>query len=204
MCAVLPPAQQAEAVVQRIVTRAEGNPLFLEELAHAVQEQDGLAADTPVPETIQAVLAARMDHLSAEAKHLLQTAAVIGTEVPVPLLAAIAELPAAALQGGLASLQQAEFLYETRLFPERAYTFRHALTHEVAYGSLLQERRRVLHAQVVDALESFDTERAARAGGPAGAPCPAGGGVGQSPARTTGRRGPGRSGVCLSRSCRVL
>ena len=158
VCAVLPPARQAEAVVQRIVTRAEGNPLFLEELAHAVQEQDGLAADTPVPETIQAVLAARMDRLPAAAKHLLQTAAVIGTEVPVPLLAAIAALPAAALQGGLASLQQAEFLYETRLFPERAYTFRHALTHEVAYGSLLQERRRVLHAQVVEALESFDTE----------------------------------------------
>jgi tetratricopeptide (TPR) repeat protein len=159
VCAVLPPARQAEPVVQRIVTRAAGNPLFLEELAHAVQEQEGLAVDIQIPETIQAVLAARMDRLPAAAKHLLQTAAVIGTEVSVPLLAAIAALPAVALHGGLASLQQAELLYETRLFPERAYTFRHALTHEVAYGSLIQERRRVLHAQVVEALEPFDAER---------------------------------------------
>ena len=204
VCAVLPPAQQAEAVVQRIVTRAEGNPLFLEELAHAVQEQDGLAADTPVPETIQAVLAARMDRLPSEAKSLLQTAAVIGTEVPVPLLAAIAVLPAAALQGGLASLQQAEFLYETRLFPERAYTFRHALTYEVAYGSLLQQRRRVLHAQAVDALESFDTEglreQVARR-----RTMPCRGRCGTKPYGTTGRQGPTHSwGLPIGKLSRAL
>ena len=67
--------------------------------------------------------------------------------MPLPLLQAIAELPEAALHGDLAHLQAAEFLYETRLFPEREYTFKHALTHEVSYGSLLQERRRVLHAR---------------------------------------------------------
>ena len=55
---------------------------------------------------------------------------------------------------GLTHLQAAEFLYETRLFPEREYTFKHALTHEVAYGRLLQERRRVLHARIVEAIES--------------------------------------------------
>jgi class 3 adenylate cyclase/DNA-binding winged helix-turn-helix (wHTH) protein/tetratricopeptide (TPR) repeat protein len=150
---VLLPEQHTEALVQRVLARAEGNPLFLEELAHAMQEQDGLAADTLVPETIQAVLAARIDRLPPEAKHLLHTAAVIGTEVPRLLLAAIAELPEAALHRSLAYLQAAEFLYERRLCPGHEYTFKHALTHEVAYGSLLQERRRVLHAQIVDAIE---------------------------------------------------
>ena len=65
----------------------------------------------------------------------------------MPLLQAIADVPEAALHRGLAHLQAAEFLYETRLFPEPEYTFKHALTHEVAYGSLLLERRRGLHAQ---------------------------------------------------------
>ena len=71
-------------------------------------------------------------------------------EVPWPLLQAIADVPEEALYCSLAQLQAAEFLYETSLFPEHAYTFKHALTHEVAYGSLLQERRRVLHARIVD------------------------------------------------------
>ena len=90
-----------------------------------------------------------------------QTAAAIGTEVPVPLLQAIAELPEAALYRGLAHLQAAEFLYETRLFPEQVCTFKHALTHEVAYGSLLHERRRVLHARIVETLEKMAGDRVA-------------------------------------------
>jgi class 3 adenylate cyclase len=114
-----------------------------------------------VPATVQAVLAARIDRLPAEEKHLLQTAAVIGTEVPLPLLHAIAGVPEAVLQRHLTALQSAEFLYETRLFPEREYTFKHALTHEVAYGSLLLERRRVLHARIVEALEALAGERVA-------------------------------------------
>jgi predicted ATPase len=81
-----------------------------------------------VPNTIQAVLAARIDRLPLEERGLLQTAAVIGLEVPVALLQAIAELPEAALQLGLAHLQGAEFLYETQILSERAYTFKHALT----------------------------------------------------------------------------
>jgi predicted ATPase len=104
---------------------------------------------------VQAVLAARIDRLPPEEKRLLQTAAVIGTEVLLPVLQAIAEVPEAELHRGLAHLQAAEFLYETRLFPDQAYTFKHALTHEVAYGSLLQERRRVLHARIVDAFEAL-------------------------------------------------
>jgi predicted ATPase len=159
--AVLPPERSAEALVQRVLVRAAGNPLFLEELAHAMREQGGLGADTPVPETIQAVLAARIDRLPPEAKHLLHTAAVLGTAVPVPLLAAIAELPEAVLHRSLAHLQAAEFLYETRLVPELVYTFKHALTHEVAYGSLLQERRRVLHACIVETLEALAGDQVA-------------------------------------------
>jgi predicted ATPase len=79
--------------------------------------------------------------------------------VPFALLRAIADVPEAALHRGLAHLQAAEFLYETRLFPEQDYTFKHALTHEVAYGSLLLERRRLLHAQIVEALETLASDR---------------------------------------------
>ena len=112
-----------------------------------------------MPATVQAVLAARIDRLPPEDKRLLQTAAVIGTEVPLPVLQAIAELPEAVLHRGLTHLQAAEFLYEARLFPEYEYTFKHALTQEVAYGSLLQERRRSLHARIVEVLEALAGER---------------------------------------------
>ena len=114
-----------------------------------------------MPATVQAVLAARVDRLPPQEKHVLQSAAVIGTEVPVSLVQAIAELPEADLYRGLAHLQAAEVLYETRLFPERAFTFKHALTHEVAYNGLLQEWRRVLHARIVEALEALAGERVA-------------------------------------------
>jgi tetratricopeptide (TPR) repeat protein len=110
---------------------------------------------------VQTVLAARIDRLPAEEKRLLQTAAVIGNEIPLSLLQTIIELPEETLHRGLAHLQAAEFLYETRLFPEQEYTFKHALTHEVAYGGLLQERRRVLHTRIVGALEGLAGDRMA-------------------------------------------
>jgi class 3 adenylate cyclase/tetratricopeptide (TPR) repeat protein len=150
-----------------LITRTAGNPFFLEESVQTLVETQVLVgehgayrlaqplASLQMPATVQAVLAARIDRLPPEEKRLLQTAAVIGNEVPLSLLQAIAELPEAGLHSGLAHLQAAEFLYETRLFPEREYTFKHALTHEVAYGSLLQERRRALHARIVEALEGL-------------------------------------------------
>ena len=156
-----------------LIARTEGNPFFLEESVCTLVETGVLVgasgayqltqslASLRVPATVQAVLAARIDRLPADAKRLLQTAAVIGTEVPLSLLQAIAELPDAALQRGLAHLQAAEFLYETSLFPERLYTFKHALTHEVAYGGLLQERRRTLHTHIVAALEALAGNRVA-------------------------------------------
>jgi predicted ATPase len=150
-----------EARLRTLVARAAGNPFFLEELAWHTRDQGGTDTPDAVPETVHAVLAARMDRLPPEEKRLLQTAAVVGTEVPLPLLQAIADLPEATLHRGLAHLQAAEFLYETRLFPEQVYTFKHALTHEVAYGSLLLERRRVLHARLVEALEALAPDRVA-------------------------------------------
>ena len=86
---------------------------------------------------------------------------MIGHEVPLSLLQAIVEMPSESLYRSLAHVQTAEFLYETRLFPESEYTFKHALTHEVAYGSVLQERRRGLHARIVEALEALVGNRVA-------------------------------------------
>ena len=158
---------------QLLIERTEGNPFFLEESVRTLIEMGVLVGERgvyrlaqpldslQVPATVQAVLAARIDRLPPEEKRLLQTAAVVGTEVPFALLRAIADLPEDALHRGLAHLQAAEFLYETRLFPEPEYTFKHALTHEVAYGSLLLERRRGLHARLVEALEALAPERVA-------------------------------------------
>jgi len=106
-----------------------------------------------IPAAAQAILAARIDRLPPEDKRLLQTASVIGKDVPFTLLQAIAEVPENNLCRGLTHLQAAEFLYETRLFPDIEYTFKHALIHEVAYASLLQDRRRALHARIVEAIE---------------------------------------------------
>ncbi len=88
------------------------------------------------------MLAARIDRLPTEDKRLLQVASVIGKDLPFALLEAIADLPNETLRRGLNHLQVAEFLYETGLYPDLEYAFKHALTHEVTYGGLLQERRR--------------------------------------------------------------
>ncbi len=112
-----------------------------------------------VPATVQAVLAARIDRLPPDSKNLLQAAAVIGKDIPAALLQATAEVPGAAVQRSLAHLQAVEFLYETSLFPEPAYTFKHALTQEVAYNAVLLERRRVLHERVGQAIEGLFQDR---------------------------------------------
>jgi len=160
-------------LTQLLIERTAGNPFFLEETVRTLVETQVLvgapgayrvARDLPtiqVPATVQAVLAARIDRLPLETKHLLQTAAVLGHEVPLALLQGIADCAEETLHRSLAQLQGAEFLYETRLFPEREYTFKHALTHEVAYSSLLQERRRVLHARIVVAMEALYADRLA-------------------------------------------
>jgi tetratricopeptide (TPR) repeat protein len=162
-----------EPLKQRLIERTQGNPFFLEESVRTLVETQGLVGDPgayhlaktlpsiQMPPTVQAVLSARIDRLPPEEKSLLQTAAVIGTEVPLTLLQAMAAVPEASLRLGLTHLQAAEFLYETRLFPEIEYTFKHALTQQVAYETLLQERRRALHARIVEALEALAGERVA-------------------------------------------
>jgi predicted ATPase/class 3 adenylate cyclase len=156
---------------QLLIERTEGNPFFLEETVRTLVETKVLAGErqnyhltrpiesTQVPATVQAVLAARIDRLPPEEKALLQSAAVIGKDVPFVLLQSIVNGSEEELRRGVARLQAAEFLYEISLFPDLEYTFKHALTHEVAYGSLLQERRRVLHVRIVETIERLYPDR---------------------------------------------
>jgi len=150
-----------------LIRRTEGNPFFAEESVRSLVEagvlvgekgayRPGLRIDEiRIPSTVQNVVADRIDRLPIEEKHLLQTAAVIGVIVPARLLLAVTELPEGDLQTYLTHLQAGEFLYESNLFPEREYTFKHALTNEVAYGALIHERKVSLHAQIVTALENI-------------------------------------------------
>src|SRR5262249_9390755 len=112
-----------------------------------------------IPATVQSVLAARVDRLPIEARRLLQAAAVIGMDVPLNLLQVIMDVPEDLLGRSLTQLQSAGFLYEVSLCPTVEYTFKHALTQDVAYSTLLQERRRALHARIVAAIELVHAER---------------------------------------------
>jgi len=148
-----------------------GNPFFLEETVRTLVETKALVGERgryrltqpvqaiQVPPTVQAMLAARIDRLPPEDKRLLQTASVVGKDVPWVLLQAIADLPDEALRRGLDHLQAAEFLHETGLYPDLEHSFKHALTHEVTYSSLLHERRRELHARIVVAIETLYGDR---------------------------------------------
>jgi class 3 adenylate cyclase/tetratricopeptide (TPR) repeat protein len=166
-----PHAAPLQALKQLILARTEGNPFFMEELVQALVEQGIVRRERTVegqvtrvsltrpltaiqlPPTVQGILAARMDRLSADDKALLQILAVIGKEFPLSLLTQVVCQPEAEVQGGLAHLQQGEFIYEQPAFPEPEYTFKHALTQEVAYQSLLLERRRELHERTAQAIE---------------------------------------------------
>jgi len=149
----------------------QGNPFVLEETVRMLVETNALAGERgrytlahpvqaiEVPPTVQALLAARVDRLLPEDRHLVQVASVVGKDVPFALLQAVADLPEEGLRRGLEHLEAAEFLYETHLTPDPEYTFKHAVTHEIAYGSLLQERRTVLHARIVSAIEGLNPHR---------------------------------------------
>src|SRR5262249_12337938 len=150
---------------QLLIERTEGNPFFLEESVRTLVETKALEVERgayrlvrasqtlQIPATAQAILAARIDRLSFEDKRFLQAASVIGKDVPFTLLRAVAEGSEERLRLGLGNLQAAEFLYEARLFPELEYTFKHALTQDVAQRSLVRERRCALHRRVLQALE---------------------------------------------------
>jgi class 3 adenylate cyclase/tetratricopeptide (TPR) repeat protein len=162
-----------EPLKRVLIERTEGNPFFLEESVRTLVETKVLAGERAayhlakasqilqIPATAKAILAARIDRLSPKDKRLLQAASVIGKDVPFALLQAIGELAEDTLRAGLTRLQDAEFLYAARLFPDLEYTFKHALTHEVTYGGLLQDRRCALHRQIVDTIERLDPDRLA-------------------------------------------
>ena len=154
-------------LAQILIGRTGGKPFCLEESVRTLVETGSIEGApgayrmtrdldrVEVPATVQGILAARIDRLDAEDKRLLQTASVIGKDIPFELLKAIADTEEDDLRRGLANLGAAEFLYELRLFPDLEYTFKHALTHEVAYGTLLQEQRRNLHHRIAEAIEAI-------------------------------------------------
>jgi len=161
-----------QSLKQFILAKTEGNPFFMEEIVQALVEQGVLErslsggaglrlapgvnfTDLRVPLTVQAVLASRIDRLPPEEKALLQMLSVIGKEFPSSLLKHVVHQPEAELQRSLSRLQTAEFIYEQLAFPEVEYTFKHALTQEVAYNSLLIERRKGLHERTAQAIEAL-------------------------------------------------
>jgi tetratricopeptide (TPR) repeat protein len=162
-----------ESLKPVLIARTAGNPFFIEESVWTLVETKALVGESgayrlvqpihgiQVPASVQALLAARIDRLLGEDKRLLQAAAVIGKDVPWSVLQAVAGLGEDELLQSLRRLQAAELLYEAQLFPDLEYTFKHALTHEVAYGGLLQHRRQAVHARVTEVLERLYADRLA-------------------------------------------
>jgi class 3 adenylate cyclase/tetratricopeptide (TPR) repeat protein len=148
-----------DLVTREIVAKADGNPFFLEQLALHTGEARDLRSDLMVPNTIHDVVMARIDRLPDETKRLLQTAAVIGREFPLRLLSAVWPAPGS-VEDQLRELSRLEFV-DGRVETEgTVYVFRHALTQETAYGSLLEQHRRVYHGAVGHALEELYSGRA--------------------------------------------
>ena len=183
---VLPPASTDElltamlgddptlvALKQILVERTGRNPFFLEEAVQTLRDSGALqgergkyrlarrVSEVQVPATVQAILAARVDRLPEGEKRLLQAMSVAGTEVSFALLREIAGIQDDDLRRSLTHLQEADFIYESCLFPDIEYTFRHVLIHDVAYQSLVRDRRRALHARIMEAIERLSAERLA-------------------------------------------
>ncbi len=168
--AILTGGEVAPEISDLIVEKASGNPLFIEELTHGLLENGSIvkeddcyalalkAADIEVPDTIQGIIAARLDRLEENLKRIVQVASVIGREFAYRLLQMITSLQDE-LKDSLSNLQSLEFIYEKNLFPELEYIFKHALTQEVAYSSLLKKRRKELHGEIGEAIEALYPER---------------------------------------------
>ena len=153
-----------------IFDRAAGNPLFMEEITHTLLENESIrcrdgkclliknVAEIQVPDTIEGIIAARMDRLEDNIKRTMQVASVIGRDFAFRILEAITEMRQG-LKSYLLNLQGLEFIYEKSLFPELEYVFKHALTREVAYNSMLQQRRKEIHEKIGRAIEALYAER---------------------------------------------
>jgi class 3 adenylate cyclase/tetratricopeptide (TPR) repeat protein len=153
-----------------IVEKTQGNPFFMEEMVRALFDQGVLVrngavkaakpvSEIKIPATVQGILASRIDRLAPQDKELLQTLAVIGPEFPQSLVKRVASLPDDQLQRSLTNLQLAEFIYEQPAVGEIEYTFKHALTLEVAYNSILTERRKAIHERIALAIEKQFADR---------------------------------------------
>jgi class 3 adenylate cyclase/tetratricopeptide (TPR) repeat protein len=156
--ATLEAAELPDSLVGPVTRKAEGNPLFIEEVAKAIAA--GATDAEAVPNSLQDVILARIDRLEAAARESLQLASVIGREFTLRLLNRISDLQSG-LQGVLSELKGLELIYEKTFFPELAYMFKHALTHDVAYSTLLVERRKSLHRIVASAIEELYEDRLA-------------------------------------------
>jgi DNA-binding NtrC family response regulator/tetratricopeptide (TPR) repeat protein len=154
--AVLADVVVAPSLIERIVVTADGNPFFLEELAWAIAGERDALEGLRVSDTVTGALAARMDRLPAEARHLLETAAVLGREAPLRLLEAVSGSSTTAMAVPLRQLVDAEFLYEQ---PGPSCVFKHALTQDVAYSRLDADERERLHTRAGEALEHLHAER---------------------------------------------
>ena len=169
---LLGPDPELAGVRKLVRERTSGNPFFIEEIVQSLVEAGTLAGErgayrlaapvqeATVPASVQAVLAARIDRLAERDKSLLQSAAVIGKEFARPVLHSICGLEEAGLDEAVASLVDGEFVYPQQLYPEPVYAFKHPLTQEVAYNSLLSDRRAGVHASVATALAELYPERA--------------------------------------------
>jgi class 3 adenylate cyclase/predicted ATPase len=149
-----------------IIQRSEGNPFFIEEMLQALFDEGVLARNGVVkitrpfsqvrlPPTVQGILAARIDRQPGEHKQLLHTLAVLGRESRLDLIREMVPIAEPQLHGVLAELQASEFIYEQPAFPQGEFVFKHALTQEVAYNSMLLEQRKALHERAGLALESL-------------------------------------------------
>ena len=163
-------APSLQALKHLILEKTNGTPFFIEEVVQELREQGVLsdvgatsrallATDLHIPTTVQGVLAARIDRLAPDEKSLLQQLAVIGREFPLSLVKRVIAQAEGELYELLSSLQHKEFLYEQPAFPEVEYIFKHVLTQEVAYNSVLIERRKALHEYTAQAIEQLFHDR---------------------------------------------
>jgi len=170
LAVMLGDAPEVESVKRLLIERTDGNPFFLEESVRALVDSGSLTGEPGhyrpaavvephVPATVQGVIASRIDNLPPAEKYLLQCASVIGREVPLDLLEALGGLTAADLSTAMRHLQEAEFLFERAAGPELEFSFKHSLTHEVTYRSLLHEQAKRLHAATLSAIERLHADR---------------------------------------------
>jgi len=159
-----------EPLKRLIIERTEGNPFFIEETVQVLVDEGALVRngaikltkpldELRIPPTVQAILSSRIDRLPNDDKELLQTLAVIGKEFPLGLIEKVTGNPRDELERMLSDSQLGEFIYEQPALPDVEYSFKHALTLEVAYSSVLSDRRRVLHERIAAAVESFYADR---------------------------------------------